>query len=157
MSVAEPTASELALRLRDLLARAGHESTCKCGAKTWFLQNEARADESSFVVVDVSGLKHPGRPGCDVQRGDAVSAAAYRMELADDARRLLAVIRDLLRVCGSPSQCRACRRQIWWVVHVSKPGKKAAKACYTEQGLNHFADCPEADLFRRKRAGEDST
>jgi hypothetical protein len=43
--------------------------------------------------------------------------------------------------------CRACGRLIWW--GVTKAGKRAP---YTADALNHFADCPGADQFRKKKA-----
>lgn len=52
-------------------------------------------------------------------------------------------IKDLVKAVGQEGQCRGCGRKIWWIV--TKNGKKAP---YTDEGLNHFADCPKANEFR---------
>ena len=54
-------------------------------------------------------------------------------------------IRQLLMVTGRPGECRACGRDIYWL-EMRKSGKFAP---YTLEGVNHFADCPKADEFRK--------
>jgi len=53
----------------------------------------------------------------------------------------------LLRLIGEPAQCRGCGAEIYWVVH--RNGKRAP---YTLLGLNHFADCPAAQSFRKENS-----
>lgn len=50
----------------------------------------------------------------------------------------------LLDVVGRRSTCKGCERQIWWIK--TRVGKMAP---YTEEGINHFADCPKASRFRK--------
>ena len=45
-----------------------------------------------------------------------------------------------------PATCRGCGRTIWWIAHAN--GKRAP---YTIDGQNHFASCPQAHLFRKKK------
>lgn len=54
-------------------------------------------------------------------------------------------INHILRNVGSLSTCE-CGAEIYWVKHAN--GRKAP---YTPSGLNHFADCPMASKFRRRR------
>lgn len=56
---------------------------------------------------------------------------------------LLKRIKALLKNVGDPGVCRGCGVSIVWMRH--KNGKAVP---YTEQGLNHFADCPVAQRFR---------
>lgn len=64
--------------------------------------------------------------------------------LVDCVTQLKTAILDLLRRCGSPDTCRACKARIIWMRHAN--GKNTP---YTEAGLNHFIDCPARDRFRR--------
>jgi hypothetical protein len=41
--------------------------------------------------------------------------------------------------------CKACGELLWFVRH--KNGKQAP---YTVDGINHFANCPEAARFKRR-------
>lgn len=50
----------------------------------------------------------------------------------------------LLKQIGTPGRCRACGATIYWVQHLNKRW-----APYTELGLNHFADCPKREEFKR--------
>lgn len=45
--------------------------------------------------------------------------------------------------------CRGCDKEIWWIVTV-----KGHYAPYDGDGISHFATCPQAPQFRRKRNGE---
>lgn len=75
-----------------------------------------------------------------VDPATAVSMAtlqAIERQLHENIRRFLANV-------GNKGTCTGCGRDIWWVDHSN--GKKAP---YTEEGLNHFADCPEAARFKR--------
>lgn len=42
-------------------------------------------------------------------------------------------------------KCRGCGATIWWVMH-----KSGRKAPYTKDALNHFADCPRRDQYRKQ-------
>ena len=50
----------------------------------------------------------------------------------------------LLNAVGDRGFCKGCGAAIYWVQH--KNGKKAP---YTQDALNHFADCPKAKDFKR--------
>lgn len=58
------------------------------------------------------------------------------VNLAENIKRLLSQV-------GEPGRCKGCGAPIWWVVH-----RNGRRAPCTEQGLNHFADCPQAGQFR---------
>jgi len=51
----------------------------------------------------------------------------------------------MYKVCGFPEDvCGSCKRKIWFV------RTKTGKACpYTNDGISHFADCPDAAGFRK--------
>jgi hypothetical protein len=51
----------------------------------------------------------------------------------------------LLKIIGDEGKCRGCGVPIWWIVN-PKTGKKLP---ITHEGLNHFADCPVANKFRK--------
>lgn len=51
----------------------------------------------------------------------------------------------LLRQIAESGQCRGCGAVVFWVHH--KNGKTVP---YTEEGLNHFVDCPQRERFRHK-------
>jgi hypothetical protein len=81
----------------------------------------------------------------------------------DDAERIhdLTVERDraqtlaraLLKQVGEPGTCRACGRPIFWVRHLGKE----QPVPYDLDGLNHFASCPRADQFRKKKEKENGS
>lgn len=56
-------------------------------------------------------------------------------------------IARLLNTIGDKGTCKGCGATIWWVHH-PKTGKGAP---YTERGLNHFGDCPNAQNFRKDK------
>ena len=71
---------------------------------------------------------------------------SYRDEaVLEENVKLRAQVKMLLKQIGTEGKCRGCQADIFWVVH--KNGKNVP---YTPEGLNHFADCPEAGKFRRK-------
>lgn len=55
-------------------------------------------------------------------------------------------IRALLDHVGDLARCKGCGVEIWWIK--TRAGRRAP---YTQDGLNHFADCPQAERFRRTR------
>jgi hypothetical protein len=65
-------------------------------------------------------------------------------EEAQLIENLLNAIHHLLNQIGDKGTCKGCGRAIWWVKH--RNGKRAP---YTAEGLNHFADCPQRELFRK--------
>lgn len=67
------------------------------------------------------------------------------LEALQEVQDLRKRIRALLRNVGEEGSCKGCQAPIYWVVH--RNGKRAP---YTVDGLNHFADCPAANLFRKK-------
>lgn len=81
----------------------------------------------------------------DIMRGGFQDESAFH-------RRVLAlqveVAAQILNVCGDRANCRACGDPIFWMV--SKNGKKVP---YSLAGHAHWADCPNAEEFRRKQAG----
>lgn len=73
--------------------------------------------------------------------------AIQDIELSDRKADVVALgnnIISLLNQVGDPGVCKGCGKTIWWVKHLN--GKKAP---YTEKGLNHFADCPQANKFKK--------
>jgi len=71
---------------------------------------------------------------------------AHTMTTYDSViKRLKTNVLRLLNQVGVKGRCRGCAKEIWWVK--LKSGKNAP---YTEEGLNHFADCVKADQFRKK-------
>lgn len=65
---------------------------------------------------------------------------------------LLANIGRLLKLIGKEGRCQGCPAKIWWIRHSN--GKTVA---YTETGLNHFADCPAKDQFKKPFPPKDSS
>lgn len=66
------------------------------------------------------------------------------MKTAEEYHSLLG---SLLNHCGKPGLCQGCGASIWWLVN-----KNGRWAPYTRDGLNHFADCPRAEAFRKAQA-----
>ncbi len=60
---------------------------------------------------------------------------------AEYRRRIVALYR---MIGANAALCRGCQRTIYWVTSVA--GKRVP---YTEDGNNHFIDCPSANHFRR--------
>lgn len=58
---------------------------------------------------------------------------------------LLSNIKKLLDAAGEVGACKGCGKTIWWIRHRTS-GKPAP---YTEEGLNHFADCPQRAQFKK--------
>jgi len=67
---------------------------------------------------------------------------ALREELEAVRGRLRALIRQV----GEPAMCQGCEANIYFVRHLN--GRNAP---YDADGVNHFATCPKAENFRRKR------
>lgn len=55
-------------------------------------------------------------------------------------------VEPLLKQIADIRPCSRCQQPIAWVTH--KNGKKAP---YTNWGHTHFADCPNADEFRKEK------
>lgn len=67
-------------------------------------------------------------------------------EAVADTCDCAANLQTLLKQIGTPDQCKKCKADIFWVI--TKNGKAAP---ITPQGLNHFADCPNANEFRKAK------
>ena len=68
---------------------------------------------------------------------------------SEDANRLQATAYQaeaLLKVVGDEGVCRDCLAPIYWVVT-----KASRRAPYNPDASSHFATCPKADEFRRRR------
>ena len=72
------------------------------------------------------------------------------MSIETSTEQLRGNIRRLFLLIGDQGNCRGCGQAIYWIKH--KNGKVAP---YTEEALNHFADCPKAKDFKRKLEGRD--
>ena len=59
---------------------------------------------------------------------------------------LLTNIRALLTAIGAFARCEGCGAAIWFVMT-----NRGRRAPYTEEALNHFANCPKASEFRRPK------
>jgi len=70
------------------------------------------------------------------------------LALAEQVKRLRENIRRLLDQVGDRRPCRGatCKAIIWYVR--LKTGKVAP---YTADALNHFADCPDAAAFKKRK------
>ena len=83
---------------------------------------------------------------------DAKCINALRQDLAE-LRAELDRARDnaaaLVRHVGSPGRCKGCRAEISWIQHAN--GKRVP---YDADGMNHFATCREAHLFREQKGGD---
>lgn len=55
-------------------------------------------------------------------------------------------VRSFIETIGWEGICKGCHATVYWIEHAN--GKRAP---YTRLALNHFADCPEAAAFKRKR------
>ncbi len=74
------------------------------------------------------------------------SAEQERDALQKQVGVLVKNVAHLLKQIGEPALCSGCGVRIWFVRHLN--GKRVP---YTSSGLNHFADCPEAQKFRKVR------
>lgn len=66
-----------------------------------------------------------------------VAAASKCVKLQINVRKMLAVM-------GQPTVCKSCNAPITFVT--TKAGKQTP---YTPEAVSHFADCPDANKFRR--------
>jgi hypothetical protein len=55
-------------------------------------------------------------------------------------------LRGLLALIAGRGTCKGCGAPIYWVKHVGK----VEPVPYSSAGINHFIDCPEAKLFRKR-------
>jgi hypothetical protein len=58
-------------------------------------------------------------------------------------------VAETLGRLGKEGTCRGCGATIWWVKNAA--GKSQP---YSRQGISHFADCPKAAEFRKKREAQ---
>lgn len=102
-----------------------------------------------MVKAPSSPLEPGARPAPPLDlSGGAVDRDRLRLLEAENAE-LKRRIAYLLDHAGEPGRCRACGAPIVWFRHRSGAG-----APYSMSGLSHFADCPKADQFRRRRSGQ---
>lgn len=55
-----------------------------------------------------------------------------------------AAMTALLHNVGERKTCRGCGVSIYWVTH-----RNNARTPYTPEGLNHFVNCPNSEMFRK--------
>lgn len=67
-------------------------------------------------------------------------------EAPDDIKARIARMLDVVATERRP--CAACGRTIW-LVPTAKTGRPAP---FTDNAVSHFADCPNADRFRKPKA-----
>lgn len=67
-------------------------------------------------------------------------------DLISKQDEVIGQFKNLLSMVSDPKPCKGCGRPIYWVI--SKNGKSMP---ITDEGLNHFIDCPEANKFRKKK------
>jgi hypothetical protein len=89
----------------------------------WITEKTDSAVEKGISAVDV----------------DSFLIGQFAAEIAKRFTRLLDQV-------GDRGTCKACGKQIWWITTKAKK-----KAPYTAEGINHFADCPHAGVFRSKK------
>jgi len=54
-------------------------------------------------------------------------------------------LKKMLVIVGRPGRCKGCNQAIYWVTT-----RRDSLLPYTEEGIAHFADCPDANKFRKK-------
>ena len=128
----DPGLFELHANVRNLLkAVTGNVKQCAAG------------------TCDLYGLDRPTRPGDVLYLDDTLRREESHMCGAAPAIGFRAVVLNLLMFLtgDKKSACKGCGAPVWWLMT-----KRAKRAPYTENALNHFADCPKADTFRKGRA-----
>lgn len=55
-------------------------------------------------------------------------------------------LKKMLVIIGRPGICKGCQANVYWV-----STRRDALLPYTVDGLPHFADCPKASKFRKKK------
>lgn len=105
-------------------------------------------------ICETVRFRRDAGPESELRDRVRIAAAAVLLEFAETTdereRTLLRRIEGLLRLIGDPGRCGGCNLPIYWVRHVA-PGASGRRAPYTHEGLNHFADCPAAERYRRAR------
>lgn len=84
---------------------------------------------------------------CEVWKnepGNRTLAASIVKEVQRRTNRSIH-LRKLLKALGAPAECKRCGQTIYWIVS----GKTGKKNPITEEGISHFADCPNAKEFKR--------
>jgi hypothetical protein len=67
--------------------------------------------------------------------------------IAEQTGQLQTNIRKFLAIVGTADLCKACGKEIWWVVN-PKTNKRMP---ITADAISHFADCPEANKFKKAK------
>ena len=91
----------------------------------------------------------------------------FEQQLDDDQAEAFEIIRKhlataralmatLLRLTAEETRkCSKCDEMLYFVRHRPKSKhERGALTPYTVEGINHFTNCPSAEHFRRRRAGE---
>jgi hypothetical protein len=63
---------------------------------------------------------------------------------------MLKNMQDLLKHVGKPALCKGCGAEIVFIRHIDS-GRFTP---YNRDGVNHFATCPQAPLFKRSKKEE---
>lgn len=103
-----------------------------------------KADSKKFFALCLSG--DTGRRGYD---HDTLAEAQHSVDVLKRGHVYVRIdiVTNLMKAIGAEAgTCSRCNAPIWWVR--TKAGKKAP---YNLGGLNHFADCPDAQKFRREQ------
>lgn len=70
----------------------------------------------------------------------------YDWKTPDDARRMIA--ERFERMANEKRACHGCGRRIYFFYT-----RTNARAPYSDQALNHFAECPQGMKFRKRNPG----
>lgn len=113
-------------------------------AETRVLVLEQRVEEiqerSNELLRELELLRETGLPA-----PEPCQRAADELEKSrEEKRELQTNVIHLLNQVGDRGACKKCPKEIWWVR--MRSGRTAP---YTADALNHFADCPHADEFRK--------
>lgn len=124
-----------ASKLRETLAEAENAESLREALAP--VRELARRLDQAFVELDCL----PIQARVEIAPMQVSAQSPELLQLAD-------ALGHLLRQVGEAGHCRGCGRRIYWIVH--RNGKRAP---YTQEGRNHFIDCPASDRFRRRAQG----
>ena len=74
----------------------------------------------------------------------------YEIRPADskELEHCRATIQALLKHVGTPGSCKGCGARILWVYHKDT----SRNTPYDSDGVSHFATCPQAAEFRKRKS-----
>jgi len=67
-------------------------------------------------------------------------------DLKEEVKKWETRLKRMLVIVGTPGRCKGCDTAIYWVTT-----RRDAMVPYTAEGLSHFADCPKATQFRKRK------